>query len=94
MQNYIFKYCVKNEYAYGSVLVRRLLRESGKFWKGKRQQLFANTDHTLRLLNQITVCVLLCESILLVGETETGKMTTIQYLAELMHQNLIIVNLL
>ncbi|CAG8487914.1 37837_t:CDS:10, partial [Gigaspora margarita] len=58
-----------------------------------QKQQFANTGHALKLLEQIAVCVLLCEPVLLVGETGTGKTVTIQYLAELMHQNLIVVNL-
>ncbi|CAG8469891.1 6305_t:CDS:10 [Ambispora leptoticha] len=60
--------------------------------KGKRT-IFANTSHALRLLEKIAVCVYLCEPILLVGETGTGKTTVIQHLADLLQQNLVVVNL-
>ncbi|GBC28203.2 uncharacterized protein OCT59_003902 [Rhizophagus irregularis] len=58
-----------------------------------RKRPFAVTGHALRLLEQIAVCVHLCEPVLLVGETGTGKTTVIQHLAKIMHQNLVVVNL-
>ncbi|CAG8452138.1 711_t:CDS:10 [Ambispora gerdemannii] len=60
--------------------------------KGNRS-IFANTSHALRLLEKIAVCVYLCEPILLVGETGTGKTTVVQHLADLLQQKLVVVNL-
>ncbi|CAG8439564.1 5371_t:CDS:10 [Funneliformis mosseae] len=54
---------------------------------------FAFTGHALKLMEQIAVCVHLCEPVLLVGETGTGKTTVVQYLAEIMYQKLVVVNL-
>ncbi|CAI2169296.1 7876_t:CDS:10, partial [Funneliformis geosporum] len=54
---------------------------------------FAMTGHALKLMEQIAVCVHICEPVLLVGETGTGKTTVVQYLAEIMHQKLVVVNL-
>ncbi|KAG0168625.1 AAA ATPase midasin [Apophysomyces sp. BC1034] len=61
--------------------------------KRERQRPFAVTGHALRLLEKIAVCVYLTEPALLVGETGTGKTTVVQHLADMMHQNLIVVNL-
>lgn len=54
---------------------------------------FALNDHTLRLLESISVAVEMAEPCLLVGETGTGKTAIIQKLAELMGTKLIVVNL-
>lgn len=54
---------------------------------------FATTGHALRLLEKISVCVHLNEPTLLVGETGTGKTTVVQQLADMLHQNLVVVNL-
>ncbi|KAI7849614.1 P-loop containing nucleoside triphosphate hydrolase protein [Circinella umbellata] len=54
---------------------------------------FATTGHALRLLERISVCVLLNEPTLLVGETGTGKTTVVQQLADMLNQNLVVVNL-
>ncbi|GES99488.1 midasin [Rhizophagus clarus] len=60
---------------------------------GLQKRPFAVTGHALKLLEQIAVCVHLCEPVLLVGETGTGKTTVVQHLAKIMHQNLVVVNL-
>lgn len=51
---------------------------------------FAHTGHTLRLLERIAACVRLNEPALLVGDTGTGKTTTIQYVADMLKQKLIV----
>ncbi|ORY03799.1 P-loop containing nucleoside triphosphate hydrolase protein, partial [Basidiobolus meristosporus CBS 931.73] len=76
----------------GRVTLRSLADPSSQV-KRNSKRVFAQTNHALRLLERIAVGVHLCEPILLVGETGTGKTTVVQYLAELMHQNLIVVNL-
>ncbi|KAI9314232.1 P-loop containing nucleoside triphosphate hydrolase protein [Dichotomocladium elegans] len=60
--------------------------------KGHRRP-FATTGHALRLLEKISVCVHLNEPTLLVGETGTGKTTVVQQLADMLNQNLVVVNL-
>ena len=54
---------------------------------------FANTSSSLRLLEKIAVAVKMIEPVLLVGETGTGKTTTIQKLAKELGQNLIVLNM-
>ncbi|KAH8552550.1 P-loop containing nucleoside triphosphate hydrolase protein [Umbelopsis sp. PMI_123] len=68
-------------------------KEQGSLVKRERKRPFATTSHALRLLERIAVCVHLNEPILLVGETGTGKTTVVQHLADLMDQNLVVVNL-
>lgn len=47
------------------------------------KQTFAATRPSSVLLEQLAVCVTKGESVLLVGETGTGKTSTVQYLAGL-----------
>ncbi|CAO3588237.1 unnamed protein product [Absidia cylindrospora] len=61
--------------------------------KREKKRPFATTGHALRLLEKIAVSVHLTEPVLLVGETGTGKTTVVQHLADMMHQNLVVVNL-
>ncbi|KAI8077783.1 P-loop containing nucleoside triphosphate hydrolase protein [Halteromyces radiatus] len=61
--------------------------------KREKKRPFATTGHALRLLEKIAVSVHLTEPVLLVGETGTGKTTVVQHLADMMNQNLIVVNL-
>ncbi|KAM3579719.1 AAA ATPase midasin [Umbelopsis sp. WA50703] len=68
-------------------------KEQGALVKRERKRPFATTSHALRLLERIAVCVHLNEPILLVGETGTGKTTVVQHLADMMDQNLVVVNL-
>ncbi|KAI9498450.1 P-loop containing nucleoside triphosphate hydrolase protein [Zychaea mexicana] len=65
----------------------------GKTVKRGPKRPFATTGHALRLLERISVCVLLNEPTLLVGETGTGKTTVVQQLADMLNQNLVVVNL-
>lgn len=61
--------------------------------KREKQRPFATTGHALRLMEKIAVTIHLNEPVLLVGETGTGKTTVVQHLADMIHQNLIVVNL-
>lgn len=54
---------------------------------------FAETRHSLVLLERIAASVYLNEPVLLIGETGTGKTTVIQYLAEQLGQRLVVMNL-
>ena len=54
---------------------------------------FALTFHALHLLERLAVSVNLNERILLIGETGTGKTTTVQYLAKLMNKTLNVFNM-
>ncbi|XP_069830840.1 midasin-like isoform X2 [Dendropsophus ebraccatus] len=54
---------------------------------------FATTRPSSILIEQIAVCVNKAEPVLLVGETGTGKTSTVQYLAHIAGQRLRIVNM-
>ncbi|RWS31507.1 midasin-like protein [Leptotrombidium deliense] len=54
---------------------------------------FAYTRQSLNLLEKIGVCVYHNEPVLLVGETGTGKTSSIQYLAHLLNKKLVVVNM-
>jgi midasin len=45
------------------------------------------------LLERVAVCISLCEPVLLVGETGTGKTSTLQLLAKHTEQKLIVINM-
>lgn len=59
----------------------------------RRSRPFAVTAHASRLLEQLIVSTNLKESVLLVGETGTGKTTIVQQLADTVGQNLIAINM-
>ncbi|KAK9455864.1 hypothetical protein V1511DRAFT_320492 [Dipodascopsis uninucleata] len=61
--------------------------------KASDSTLFANTNHTLKLLEQIAKCVQMREPLLLVGETGTGKTTVVQRLASKIGCKLTVINL-
>ncbi|KAJ3074248.1 AAA ATPase midasin [Podochytrium sp. JEL0797] len=54
---------------------------------------FANTSLSLRLLEKLAVCVSMQESVLLTGETGTGKTTIIQQLATMCGKSLNVINM-
>ncbi|KAJ3084604.1 hypothetical protein HDU99_010346 [Rhizoclosmatium hyalinum] len=54
---------------------------------------FANTTLSLRLLEKLAVCVSMQESVLLTGETGTGKTTIIQQLASMCGKSLTVINM-
>ncbi|KAJ3293693.1 AAA ATPase midasin [Borealophlyctis nickersoniae] len=61
--------------------------------RGVAKRPFAATGPSLRLLERLAVCANLCEPVLLVGETGTGKTSVVQYLADLVGQKLVAVNM-
>ena len=53
---------------------------------------FATTNHSLRLMEQISVACQMTEPVLLVGETGTGKTTVVQEVAKLLNKTLTVIN--
>ncbi|GAV53771.1 hypothetical protein ZYGR_0AK02730 [Zygosaccharomyces rouxii] len=53
---------------------------------------FATTNHSLKLMEQISVAVQMTEPVLLVGETGTGKTTVVQHLCRLLNKTLTVIN--
>ncbi|KAG0682446.1 hypothetical protein C6P42_002987 [Pichia californica] len=54
---------------------------------------FATTNHSARLMEKIGVGISMCEPLLLVGETGTGKTTVVQQMAKLLNKKLTVINL-
>ncbi|EGF81776.1 hypothetical protein BATDEDRAFT_10013, partial [Batrachochytrium dendrobatidis JAM81] len=54
---------------------------------------FAPTSPSLRLIERLAVSISLCEPVLLVGETGTGKTTVVQHLASHVGSKLVVINM-
>ncbi|KAI8642397.1 hypothetical protein BD408DRAFT_180035 [Parasitella parasitica] len=76
-----------------SLAARGKQKQKQALIKREKKRPFATTGHALRLMERIAICIHLTEPVLLVGETGTGKTTVIQHLADMIHQNLVVVNL-
>uniref|UniRef100_A0A8C1Z8M3 Midasin n=1 Tax=Cyprinus carpio TaxID=7962 RepID=A0A8C1Z8M3_CYPCA len=70
-----------------------LCKQSDAVWLSIGRQTFATTRPSSVLLEQLSVCVTKGEPVLLVGETGTGKTSTVQYLAEMTGHKLRVVNM-
>ncbi|XP_043076462.1 midasin [Puntigrus tetrazona] len=70
-----------------------LRKQSDAVWLSIGRQTFAATRPSSVLLEQLSVCVTKGEPVLLVGETGTGKTSTVQYLAEMTGHKLRVVNM-
>ncbi|KAF4099466.1 hypothetical protein G5714_019592 [Onychostoma macrolepis] len=70
-----------------------LRKQSDAVWLSIGRQTFATTRPSSVLLEQLSVCVTKGEPVLLVGETGTGKTSTVQYLAEITGHKLRVVNM-
>ncbi|CAH1798613.1 unnamed protein product, partial [Owenia fusiformis] len=75
----------------GRASLQRVQEETMKMKKLKTN--FAFTQPSVALLERIAVCVENNEPVLLVGETGTGKTSTVQYLASQSGQSLRVVNM-
>ncbi|CUS25026.1 LAQU0S25e00232g1_1 [Lachancea quebecensis] len=65
---------------------------SGLLKKSVNDTSFARTNHSLRLMEQIGAAIQMCEPVLLVGETGTGKTTVVQQVAKAVNQRLTVIN--
>ena len=63
----------------------------GNIRVGSRRH-FAQTGHSMRTLERLLASVTNCEPVLLVGETGTGKTTSVQELADIIQAKLVVVN--
>ena len=54
---------------------------------------FSFTTNSVNLLERLAVCIEECEPVLLVGETGTGKTSTVQYLADKTGHKLTVINM-
>ncbi|QSL65832.1 hypothetical protein MERGE_000110 [Pneumocystis wakefieldiae] len=91
---YIKSYVPKHEDFDDYIKVGRLnIQKSSEFIISRFDRYFTFTSPVLRLLEQLGASIECGEHVLLVGETGTGKTTTIQYLANILGRELIIVNM-
>lgn len=70
----------------------KILRDS-KTLPHRSRNKFSFTRNSSCLLERIICCINLKEPVLLVGETGTGKTSSVQYLAETVGQKLIVINM-
>lgn len=59
----------------------------------RRRTVFSLTRPACILMEQISCCIENFEPILLVGETGCGKTSSLQYLAEVLNKQLIVINM-
>lgn len=60
--------------------------------KSVNSTVFATTNHSLRLMEQISMSIQMNEPLLLVGETGTGKTTVVQQISRLLNKPLNVIN--
>ncbi|KAL3228604.1 Midasin [Nakaseomyces bracarensis] len=60
--------------------------------KSINSTVFATTNHSLRLMEQISMSIQMNEPLLLVGETGTGKTTVVQQVSKLLNKPLNVIN--
>lgn len=61
--------------------------------RGAKRRTFAYTQQSLALLERISMSVACNEPVLLVGETGTGKTSTVQYVADILGHDLAVLNM-
>ncbi|XP_053396218.1 midasin-like isoform X2 [Mercenaria mercenaria] len=67
--------------------------ETSSFMQSRRRSTFSYTRQSSVLLERVAVCVKNQEPVLLVGETGTGKTSSVQYLAEQLGHKLHVINM-
>jgi midasin len=77
----------------GMQVGRASLQAVGKREALKGRGVYAQTGHTMRLLERVGVCVQQNEPALLVGETGTGKTALVQFLARQVGARLMVLNM-
>ncbi|EMR10018.1 hypothetical protein PNEG_01773 [Pneumocystis murina B123] len=91
---YIKSYIPRHEDFDDYIKVGRVnIQKSPEFTISRFDRYFTFTSPVLRLLEQLGASAECGEHVLLVGETGTGKTTTIQYFANILGRELIIVNM-
>ncbi|KNC81071.1 hypothetical protein SARC_06594 [Sphaeroforma arctica JP610] len=91
-------YCPEVSWSDDTVVVGRITLPKGASGSGMRKESSDSGSYALtrlhaRLIESVAACVSKGESVLLVGETGTGKTTLVQRLALSMNQKLVVVNM-
>ena len=78
----------------GRVLLNKSVNEKALYARKRlgTDASFAKTKHSRRLMEQVGLATQMCEPILLVGETGTGKTTIVQEMAKMMNKKLTVIN--
>lgn len=78
----------------GRAVLKKSIQDKALYVKKKlgNDTSFARTKHSRRLMEQVGIAVQMCEPILLVGETGTGKTTIVQEIAKMMNKKLTVIN--
>ncbi|KAI9841030.1 MAG: AAA ATPase midasin [Sclerophora amabilis] len=97
MQTYVPRlFDTKETIVIGRARLSKAKQSNGDFRKVRKattEMPFANTSHSLRVIEQIGTAVQMMEPVLLIGETGTGKTAAIQHLARLSGHRLTAINL-
>lgn len=78
----------------GRAVLKKSIQDKALYVKKKlgNDTSFARTKHSRRLMEQVGIAAQMCEPILLVGETGTGKTTIVQEIAKMMNKKLTVIN--
>lgn len=77
-----------SEFSVGRIRIQRISKEFNQIEKRKKK--FAFTRHALLLMEKIAACIYFSEPVLLVGDTGVGKTSVIQYFADQIGQQLLV----